>query len=468
MFQTPRSVAIALIMLTATLAAACGSGSRANPEPTGPAATATAGIDATATVSPHLALAASAQQFDRAAAYGIRFKITADGVVGEDQGDAVYRAHTVLYSRIETVGGQPADTEPVVSLFLPPDLYLQQGDGTWFVQSPWNLGVRRGELAPFDPNEPIVDYAKLAVALRDVDAKPDESGDGRTTRHYSGQIDISDLTALATTGATGVARADIWIDDLTLLPSKVEIEMARPARLVASINFDYGNAATIPPAPANARPFRDAQFPGAPCTSDELVGCLAAQTEIHGAATCAGTGRRVCLAPLGKISPALVDNLVRYYRDQYGLTVTVLAPASIPADLEDSKRQQVAADKLIDYMGSLFPDAYSDPQAVLIGLTPIDVYDGTDPHFRYVFGLKQTPSDPKAVVSSARMDPLFYSEPKDNALFATRTRKLMSKYIGLLYYRLHTSPDPASPMYAYIGGPNDVDVMTEPLPVPRQ
>ena len=162
----------------------------------------------------------------------------------------------------------------------------------------------------------------------------------------------------------------------------------------------------------------------------------------------------------------MVDHLVDYYRDQFGLSVTVLKATSIPADLEDPKRQQVAADKLIDYMGSLFPAAYDDPQAVLIGLTPIDVYDGTS-QFRYVFGVKGTVSDPKAVVSSARMDPLFYSAPKDNDLFSTRTRKLLSKYIGLLYFQLPTSSDPKSRMYDSIGGPDDVDVMTEPLVVPR-
>lgn len=147
--------------------------------------------------------------------------------------------------------------------------------------------------------------------------------------------------------------------------------------------------------------------------------------------------------------------------------MTVLKPAAIPVELEDPKRQQVAADRLIDYMGSLFPDAYADPQAVLIGLTPIDVYDGTS-SFRYVFGVKGSPSDPKAVVSSSRMDPLFYSEPRNNDLFYTRTRKLVSKYIGLLYYLLPTSTDPTSPMYDHIGGPSDVDVMTEPLPVARR
>ena len=84
-----------------------------------------------------------------------------------------------------------------------------------------------------------------------------------------------------------------------------------------------------------------------------------------------------------------------------------------------------------------------------------------------MFGVKRTPASPQAIVSSSRMDPLFYGQPQDDGVFFTRTRKLFSKYVGLLYYRLPTSSDPTSPMYDSIGGPGDVDRMMEPLPVQR-
>jgi predicted Zn-dependent protease len=172
----------------------------------------------------------------------------------------------------------------------------------------------------------------------------------------------------------------------------------------------------------------------------------------------------VCLVPLGQIPPAQVDALVAYYRKQYGLTVTVLTPAAIPASLEDPLRQQIDASGLIDYMGGLFPAAYGDSNAVLIGLTVVDLYDSTST-FRYVFGVKGSVRDPKAVVSTLRMDPRFYSEAQDDELLASRARKLLSKYIGLLYYGLPPSSDPASPMFDSILGPADVDRMKEPLPV---
>jgi len=119
---------------------------------------------------------------------------------------------------------------------------------------------------------------------------------------------------------------------------------------------------------------------------------------------------------------------------------------------------------MIEYMGGLFPDVYADQNAVLIGLTPLDLYDSTS-HFRYLFGIKRDVSDPRAVVSSFRMDPQFYGDAPDEALYFSRYRKLLTKYVGLLYYGLPTSLDPKSPMYDHILGPDDLDRMQEPLPV---
>jgi predicted Zn-dependent protease len=141
-----------------------------------------------------------------------------------------------------------------------------------------------------------------------------------------------------------------------------------------------------------------------------------------------------------------------------------LTPLAVPEEMAEPLRNQVDAASLIGYMGGAFPEAYADPQAVLIGLTPLDIYDSNS-HFRYVFGLKGTYADPKAIVSTFRMDPMTYSEPADNDLLLSRSSKLLSKYVGLLYYGLSPSPDPRSPMYDSIMGPDDLDAMGDHLPV---
>ncbi len=164
--------------------------------------------------------------------------------------------------------------------------------------------------------------------------------------------------------------------------------------------FDYDQPITLPEPPDDVRPWRDLQLPEAPCTGSEFTGCLAAQTDLVSISgdSCDGSQTRVCLFPLGQVSPALVEQLVDYYLARYGLTVTVLTPSAVPEDLADPVREQVDADALIQHVASLFPDAYYDPGAVLIGLTPVDLY-AKDSHFRYVFGVKGTPADPKAMIS---------------------------------------------------------------------
>lgn len=454
--------------------AGCGDGGAASKEGAG-AGSVTAsgngrGVEATSTPTADLVVLRSGEHLAAATSYRLTYTITAGSFEGTIDGDGVYGRSGAAWARMSVSGEPVADEDIRAYLFLPPNLYLERGNGDWLVQSPWNQGVRADQQEFPGVVDPIVDYAQITRVLRDPRERPDDvsPATGSGAQHYRAKVNLRDVPSLARDAPADVeATVDLWIDVVSELPKKMRIRVGGSDPGQVSIEFaDYNVAAVAPPVPDSARPLRDAQFPDAPCTADALAGCLAAQTAIGSTATCEGTGRRVCLAPLGMVSTGLVDHLVAYYRAEYGLDVTVLRPSAIPVSFEDANRQQVDAAGLIKYMETLFPEAYVDPDAVLIGLTPIDVYDATST-FRYVFGVKRTATNPKAVVSSSRMDPLFYGEPEDQALFFSRTRKMFSKYVGLLYYRLTPSPDPASPMYDSIGGPRDVDNMTEPLPVPH-
>jgi predicted Zn-dependent protease len=405
----------------------------------------------------------SGLRFGQSLSWRISFVAKGAGLDGTIEGDAAYRLGNVVYSRTTVNAVRPEDRG--AALFLPPDLYLQRGgDGAWFVQSPWNQGMPAGQEDDLGLNTPIINYVDVTQHLRQIEQHTEVDADGRHVARFHGTIDDAEVPGVAPSGSTGTAGVDIWLEPNTSLPTKVVIQKDGGQGYSVTIEYaDYDTAIAPPPAP-QAAPLRDAQFPDAPCIGDQLAGCLAAQDGIHETGNCDGNAKRVCLVPLGKIPPAQVDALVAYYRQQYRLTVTVLPPAAIPASLEDPLRQQIDASGLIDYMGSLFPAAYRDSNAVLIGLTVVDLYDSTS-HFRYVFGVKGTTRDPKAVLSTLRMDPRFYSEPADDELLAARARKLLSKYIGLLYYGLTPSSDPTSPMFDSILGPDDVDAMTEPLPV---
>src|SRR6266545_1249914 len=165
-------------------------------------------------------------------------------------------------------------------------------------------------------------------------------------------------------------------------------------------------------------------FPEPRCTGDEREACLAAQTQIQpDDDICEGSQRRVCIAPLGRVDPDLVRHLAGHFRDEYGLSVYVLTPNAVPEDLPYSLGDQFDAFTMIEYMGSLFPDA------------------------------------PTAVISTSRMYQETYGEAPDEDLFFSRVRKLFSKYVGYMYYGLPLSDDPHSLMFDSILGPGDLDRM---------
>lgn len=203
------------------------------------------------------------------------------------------------------------------------------------------------------------------------------------------------------------------------------------------------------------------------CSGSDLPQCLDEQSELRplSSASCQGFERRVCLAPLGEVSPELVEHLVGYYEDEYGVSITVLTPKPIPDGMADRERGQIDVQDLMDYMATLFPTAARDPDAILIGVTPVDMYDRTS-HYRFLFGARDTEVTPRAVVSTARLNVKFFGIGEGEDVTFSRARKLFTKNIGLLYYGLSDSDDPDSPLYNNILSLRDLDRMREPLPVP--
>ena len=53
----------------------------------------------------------------------------------------------------------------------------------------------------------------------------------------------------------------------------------------------------------------------------------------------------------------------------------------------------------------------------------------------------------------------------DDERVLSRTRKLVTKYLGLMFYGLPLSDDPTSPMFGNILSVGDLDRMEEVLPV---
>lgn len=200
-----------------------------------------------------------------------------------------------------------------------------------------------------------------------------------------------------------------------------------------------------------------------PCSGSEREGCLDAQTELQPIAreSCDGFGRRVCFAPLGRVDADLVRNLVRYYRDEYGLEIGVLTPSAVPPEMIDRDRGQIDGDSLASYLGVLFPSDFENRDVALIGLTPLDLYT-EDRDWNFLLGTADWSEQSRAVVSTYRMNLGTFGLADDERVLS-RTRKLVTKYLGLMFYRLPLSDDPRSPMYNNILRVSDLDRMEEPL-----
>ena len=51
--------------------------------------------------------------------------------------------------------------------------------------------------------------------------------------------------------------------------------------------------------------------------------------------------------------------------------------------------------------------------------------------------------------------------PADDVRLTARLRKMVGKNIGIMYFGLEMSSDPLSMLYANIGGPQELDAMSD-------
>jgi predicted Zn-dependent protease len=161
-----------------------------------------------------------------------------------------------------------------------------------------------------------------------------------------------------------------------------------------------------------------------------------------------------------------MHHLVDYYATQHHLQVTVARPAAIPSEIVDPARaNQVDAPTLADYLEPLVPGAFADLNTTIIGITPVDVYDA-NADFPFLFGIKGTAADRRGIISTFRMNPETFGQPANDDVLFARTRKFLSKYIGLLYYGLPVSDERGNPMYDPIVSLEQLDEITEPLQTP--
>lgn len=188
---------------------------------------------------------------------------------------------------------------------------------------------------------------------------------------------------------------------------------------------------------------------------------------------------RVYFAPLGEFPAAILHELATHYRDKFGLTIEILPRMEIDESAVNHDRNQLIAERLVVLMRRHHSGPAMDPDAVIIGMMREDMYiRGFD--WRFAFGYRETRI---GVISTARMDPVEYprreplplvlikallehmgipfDDDADQEILLARLRKMTTRYIGLMHFRLPQSPSRKSVLYESILGVDDLDSIGE-------
>ncbi|MEW6684029.1 MAG: hypothetical protein AB1451_14110 [Nitrospirota bacterium] len=181
------------------------------------------------------------------------------------------------------------------------------------------------------------------------------------------------------------------------------------------------------------------------------------------ASTPEGNGR-VYLAALDIASIPRVAELARYYQQDLNLSVETLldVPLFEIADeigvAWDDDSDQLVAEEAVTLMTRQFAVVADDQDSILIGLTVLDMYI-RDSAWRFAFSFRD--QDRFAIVSSHRMDPATFRDAPNEELLVRRIRKMITKNIGMLYYRLPESEYRNSVMCGPITDIEDLDLIGE-------
>jgi predicted Zn-dependent protease len=169
--------------------------------------------------------------------------------------------------------------------------------------------------------------------------------------------------------------------------------------------------------------------------------------------------RTVYFVPIGEVPAGVIEELVGYYKEKFGIEIKVLpALRIVPGDIDES-RQQLIAENLITSMLGSHPEYAGNSSAILIGITAYDIYP-RQYGWRFVFGWREGQRN-AAVASTARLGLHYYGEPPDEATPLKRLHKVITKDLGILLFGKSPSNNPRSVLYDGIGGIQELDGVSD-------
>ncbi len=151
-----------------------------------------------------------------------------------------------------------------------------------------------------------------------------------------------------------------------------------------------------------------------------------------------------------------IDRLARELTFRYHVPVGALPGIALPRWTLDADERQLVAQRLIRLLGQTY-DARGS--AVIIGITAFDMYDEVE-DLRHEFSLRAFPH--YGVVSTSSLGATVFDRLTGHTRHE-RTRKLLARTIGFLYYGREVVDDPHSLLRSQMHSVDDIDELDEEL-----
>jgi predicted Zn-dependent protease len=164
---------------------------------------------------------------------------------------------------------------------------------------------------------------------------------------------------------------------------------------------------------------------------------------------------RVYLVPIDDFPVERARAIAEHFRTKFGVAIEVSPAIAWPEDAYVPERRQMNSAVMLTRL----EETYAAADRPVIALTTRDMFN-PEVNWTYVFSYRR--NNRLAVVSPARMEHgcmgVFAA---DEQRIMARLRKMVGKNIGIMYFGLGMSQDPVSMLYANIGGPQELDAMSE-------
>ena len=255
----------------------------------------------------------------------------------------------------------------------------------------------------------------------------------------------------------GTVVVDIAVNkaDLTLAELDYEMRLSVEEEQVIvrseSTLSEYGKVFALPQ--SRELPLC-AEYNDPPCKGSRLNACNAAPKELSSPAipadSCDGQVQRVCIVPVGGVSPTLLQAVVERVKGLLPGVPIAVAPAIGTGTGMDLSREQMSDLVILGRVQKEYEQLIKDQKVALIAVTPVDIYSAQSPGDSFVFGLRRGPSELEyrlGVLSYWRLDDANYGEAAAPRLLEDRLTKLVLKYVLNMYSHLPENNDPTSILY---------------------